>query len=76
MMRKSVRSSMMASVGYDSTHSMLEIEFRTGHIYRYFAVPHQVFQALMNAKSKGRFFHEQIDRIYPVEPIGAAPEQR
>jgi hypothetical protein len=63
---------MMASVGYDRTHSTLEIEFRTGHVYRYFAVPHRVFQALMKAESKGRFFHEQIDRIYPVEPIGSS----
>jgi hypothetical protein len=60
---------MMASVGYDRIHHVLELEFRTGDIYRYFAVPRRVFHDLLEAKSKGRFFHERIDRVYPVERI-------
>lgn len=57
---------MMVSVGYDDTHSILEIEFRSGHVYRYFAVPRSIFQGLLNAASMGRFFHAKIDHVYPI----------
>jgi hypothetical protein len=60
---------MMVSVGYDAAHSTLEIEFRTGHVYEYFAVPRGVYQGLLNAASKGRFFHAEIDGVYPVAPV-------
>jgi hypothetical protein len=56
---------MMVSVGYDAEHSTLEIEFRSGHVYDYFAVPRAVFRGLLEAPSKGRFFHEAIERTYP-----------
>jgi len=73
MKRRPVNSSMMVSVGYDATHSILEIEFRSGHVYRYFAVPRSVFQGLLNAASIGRFFHAHIDRAYPVEMVQSLP---
>jgi hypothetical protein len=69
MKRTRVRSSMMVSVGYDAEHSTLEIEFRTGHVYDYFAVPRAVFRGLLEAPSKGRFFHDAIERIYPYADV-------
>jgi KTSC domain len=73
MKRSPVHSSMMVSVGYDASHFILEIEFRSGHVYRYFAVPLSVFQGLLNAASIGRFFHAEIDRVYPVEMVRSLP---
>ena len=55
---------MMASVGYDSARKTLAIEFRTGHVYEYVDVPRRVFLALLDAPSKGRFFHAEIDGAF------------
>ena len=69
MKRTRVESSMMASVGYDDAHSRLEIEFRSGHVYEYFAVPRKVYEGLREAASKGRFFHSEIEGVYPCAEI-------
>ena len=52
---------MIRSVGYDERHSLLEIEFTSGKIYQYEAVPEEVYRGLMSAGSKGRYFDEQIN---------------
>jgi len=62
MERVQVESSNLASVGYDSVTSTLEIEFHSGAIYQYFAVPQEIYDGLMNARSKGAFFHQFIKR--------------
>jgi hypothetical protein len=51
---------MMASAGYDSPARVLEIEFATGAVYRYFNVSLDVFQELLDAPSQGQFFHNRI----------------
>ena len=56
-----VISPMIRSVGYDERHSLLEIEFTSGKIYQYEAVPEEVYRGLMSAGSKGRYFDEQIN---------------
>jgi hypothetical protein len=43
---------------------VLEIEFRNGRVYRYFAVPQPVFAELMLAPSMGAFFVERIKDVY------------
>ncbi len=62
MERISVESSNLASVGYDSVISTLEIEFHNGRIYQYFAVPQEIYDGLMNAASKGSYFHNNIKK--------------
>ena len=52
---------MIRSVGYDERYSRLEIEFTSGKIYQYEAVPEEVYRGLMSAGSKGRYFEEQIN---------------
>ncbi len=69
--RTRVRSSMLASIGYDAEHSTLELEFRSGHVYDYFAVPRHVFRGLLDAESKGQFFHAKIDGTYPFVEVAA-----
>ena len=60
MERIPVQSSNLASVGYESGTSTLEIEFLSGSIYQYFGVPQAVYEDLMNASSKGSYFYHQI----------------
>jgi hypothetical protein len=54
-----VESSLLASIGY-SLHATLDLEFRSGARYRYFAVPHAVVAELLAAESKGAYFNRNI----------------
>lgn len=49
--------------GYDI--NTLIITFHSGHRYEYYGVPRFVFQALLNASSKGKFHHAAIKYKYP-----------
>jgi len=62
MERIQVASSSIASVGYEAAAAVLEIEFAGGAIYQYFGVPQDVYEELLNAASKGMYFHENIRR--------------
>ena len=65
MQRTRVESSMLASVGYNPTTAVLELEFRNGRIYRYAEVGEATWRGLMSAESKGRYFLDHIDDQYP-----------
>lgn len=62
--RTPVQSSLLASIGY-SVHATLDLEFRSGALYRYFAVPRAVFEELMTTESKGAYFNLHIKRRFP-----------
>lgn len=59
MERVQVESSNLVSVGYNPETATLEIEFHSGSIYQYSGVPEDVYRGLMNAGSKGRYFHQK-----------------
>jgi len=52
-------SSLLAAMTY-SEHATLDVVFRNGTVYRYFAVPARVVEALRTAPSPGAYFHRQI----------------
>jgi hypothetical protein len=62
--REPVESTAIASVGYSKRLHALEIEFRNGAIYRYLEVEPSVHRDLMNAKSKARFYDDNIRKKY------------
>lgn len=62
LLRNSVESSNINSIGYDSKNEILEIEFNHGAVYQYFDVPENVYEALMNADSHGRYFDRNIKK--------------
>ena len=64
MRRKPIDSSAIAAVGYDPGKEELEVEFRSGNVYRYFDVPEDVYEDLLQAGSKGRFFGSFIRGQY------------
>ena len=64
MERIPVESSNLASVAYDSEREILEIEFKSGGIYEYTGVPQSVYDGLMNAESKGKYFYQYIRDSY------------
>jgi hypothetical protein len=53
-------SSVLAAAAYDGEQSMLQLDFRSGALYRYFDVDCCIWEALFAAASKGTFFHQAI----------------
>lgn len=71
MNREPVQSTNLASVGYELESSTLEIEFHSGGIYQYFQVPSEIYEGIMNAGSKGKFFDLYIKKAgYPCTKVG------
>jgi hypothetical protein len=59
-----VQSTAIAAAGYSKRLRALEIEFRNGAIYRYLEVEPAVYDALLKAPSKARFYDENIRHKY------------
>lgn len=64
MIRTSVSSSNLRSVGYDVATHTLEITFHSGGVYVYDSVPTEVHAGLMSAPSHGRYFDRHIKGRY------------
>jgi hypothetical protein len=47
-------------VGYDESKKILEIEFHTGLVYQYSAVPPKVYKDLMHSGEIGKYFSEKV----------------
>jgi hypothetical protein len=60
-------SSVIASAGYDAGLRMLEVEFVSGELYRYFLVPSRVWREWRAAVSAGTYFGSRIRGRYPEE---------
>jgi hypothetical protein len=77
-----VESSTIASVGYDLTRELLQLEFCSRAIYHYFGVPADVHGALLEAPSKGGYFNRAIRgrfryrRLVPAVASGAPDGRR
>ena len=63
-----VSSSNIESVGHENR--TLYIRFHSGGLYSYSGVPESVYTALLNASSKGQFFHRNIKNVYSYRKIG------
>lgn len=70
--RLAVESTTLASIGHCAETLTLDVEFRTGEVYCYLAVPRAIYEGLVRAASKGTFFHRfvrgqfQFVRIAPA----------
>ncbi len=69
MERIPITSSSIASAGYSPDGSTLELEYRNGLVYQYFAVPKSVFDSLLAAESKGTFVSKRIRGRYPYRRV-------
>ncbi|VFQ47442.1 KTSC domain-containing protein [Desulfoluna butyratoxydans] len=70
MDRKNIESSMIRSIGYDSSNSTLEIEFNSGAVWQYFDVPETLWYEFEGAESQGKFFHREIKNQYSESQVG------
>ena len=60
-----VQSAPLSTVAYDAPHEILRIEFRDRSVYQYFGVPASVYEALLQAPSKGAYFNRAIRGCFP-----------
>lgn len=59
-----VESRTLAAVAYDESREALQLEFRSGAIYRYFGVPAGIHEELLDAVSQGSYFNRVIRGRY------------
>jgi KTSC domain len=64
-----VESSTLATVSYDRTRELLQLEFNSHALYQYFGVPATVHAALLRAPSKGSYFNQTIRGKFPYSRI-------
>ena len=55
-----VESSNLQAVGYDDNHNILVVEFKYGATYKYLSVDKSIFEALLMADSKGKYFDQYV----------------
>jgi len=67
LLRNSVESSNINSIGYDLENEILEVKFNHGSVYQYFGVPENVYEELMNADSHGKYFSANIRNNYEYQ---------
>ena len=68
--RVPVESSNLVSVGYNVRLQQLEVEFKTGVVYGYSAVPRRLYEGLLLAESAGRFMGRYIKGKFEYHVIG------
>jgi KTSC domain len=73
-----VESITLATVSYDDARELLQLEFCSRAVYQYSNVPAAVYQSLLGAASKGRYFNQAIRGRFPyrlISDFGAAPRR-
>lgn len=60
-------SSQIESVGFWG--EKLFVKFLRGGLYGYDGVPEEVFNDLLNAESKGKFFSANIKNVFPYKKL-------
>ena len=69
MRRTRISSEAIASVGYDAPTRILEVEFVSGEVYRYFDVAQGEVYGLFRADSRGAFLNERIKPRHRYEHV-------
>jgi hypothetical protein len=70
--RQPLRSKAVISAGYDEAARELELEFRSGHVYRYENVPASVYAWLLRIQNKGGFVRRMSHGHYVERAVCAA----
>lgn len=60
----SVSSSAISAVGYEPSTRQMQIRFKQGRTYTFCRVPQHVFDGLLSAESKGRYYDHHIRDRY------------
>jgi KTSC domain len=69
MQRTDLNSTLLDAAGYLDQQALLELEFKSGAIYRYLGVPAATYGELLTAESKGAYFHCHMRNRFPYSKI-------
>jgi hypothetical protein len=64
-----LESTVLRAVRYSEQQQLLDVEFRSGAIYRYFHFPMHQYHSLLSADSHGQYFNQHVLDRFPVEQI-------
>lgn len=67
MERLTVKSSKIASIGYDAKKEVFEVEMKTGILFRHQHVPPHFWKECLLAKSIGKYYFNNIRDTFPFE---------
>lgn len=71
MNRDYVDSSMIASIGYDTSSGTVEVEFRSrGQVWQYYDVPEYLYNEVRAAGSLGKAFNAMIKGQFREAQVG------
>ena len=59
-----VESSWIKAVNYFAEEQALEVALRDGRTYVYFGVSKEIFDEMMSAESKGKFYNKLVKGSY------------
>lgn len=79
MLRTALDSTSLLAAAYQEPLALLELQFRSGALYRYFGVPASIYDGLLSAESKGRYFNSFIRKRFPfalIHPAASTPTSR
>lgn len=69
--RQPVKSAILRSVGYSPEAKILEIEFHTGLVYQYSAVPPRIYEDLIRSGEPGKYFSEKVRPRFRTKQVVA-----
>ena len=72
MLRVDLNSTSLYAVTYQEPCAVLELEFRSGAVYRYFGIPPHTFEELLRAESKGGYFNSRIRNRFAYAKVYSA----
>ena len=64
-----VTSSNIESVGYDNDEQTLFVKFKSGTTYSYSEVLVEIYDEMLQADSKGKYFYANIRNVYSFEKV-------
>jgi hypothetical protein len=76
MLTTILQSSLIQAARYEAVEQQMELTFCDGSVYRYFHVPAETFASLLEAESKGGYFHLQIRKRFQTVKLQAANATR
>lgn len=62
-------STVIQHFSYNYPERILTVNFLSGNVYQYFAVPEENYKALLAARSKGKYFNKHIKNHFSFEHI-------
>ena len=64
-----VDSYNIEAIGYDEIAQELHVHFLSGAMYAYHSVSREIYDAIMNAPSKGSFLNREVKGVYEYSKL-------